>query len=92
MGSNYLRLFRGWKVGNIFHSFQILIISVSEDDHHHGDNDTESEENVDDEDKPKFNIDEMIPIVDNILEEDDRDKDGYINWAEFISRQRQNSK
>ena len=44
------------------------------------------------DDKPSVNIDEMIPIVDSILEEDDKDKDGYINWPEFISRQRQNEK
>ena len=34
----------------------------------------------------------MVPIVDSILEEDDKDKDGYINWPEFISRQKQNGK
>ena len=34
----------------------------------------------------------MFPIVDSIFEEDDKDKDGYINWPEFISRQNQNDK
>eukprot|EP00092_Neocalanus_flemingeri_P064080 GFUD01077658.1.p1 GENE.GFUD01077658.1~~GFUD01077658.1.p1 ORF type:complete len:123 (+),score=39.55 GFUD01077658.1:355-723(+) len=65
------------------------ISGMEEDDHHHDDNETDSSENSAEEDKPSFNIDEMIPIVDNILAEDDKDKDGYINWPEFISRQRQ---
>ena len=62
-----------------------------EDDHHHHD-DKEGAEGVEEDEKPSVNIDEMIPIVDSILEEDDKDKDGYINWPEFISRQRQNEK
>jgi hypothetical protein len=54
-------------------------------------------------------VDEIIPIVDNILEQDDKvrndydkllrimkiafqNKDGYINWPEFISRQKQHKK
>ena len=36
---------------------------------------------------PVFDLGEMIPYVDTILAEDDKDKDGYISWAEFISRQ-----
>jgi len=65
--------------------------NMEEDDHHHHD-DKEGAEGVEEDDKPSVNIDEMIPIVDSILEEDDKDKDGYINWPEFISRQRQNEK
>merc|ERR1712241_1147450 len=34
-----------------------------------------------------FDLNEMIPYVDTILREDDANKDGYISWAEFISRQ-----
>ena len=36
-----------------------------------------------------IDINEIVPIVDSILLDDDKDKDGYINWAEFISRQQQ---
>merc|ERR1712215_570596 len=67
------------------------ISGMEEDDHHHDDEDAESAEE-EAEDKPGLNIHEMIPIVDSILEEDDKDKDGYINWPEFISRQKQNNK
>jgi len=67
------------------------ISNMEEDDHHHHD-DKEGAEGTEEDEKPSVNIDEMIPIVDSILEEDDKDKDGYINWPEFISRQRQNEK
>eukprot|EP00092_Neocalanus_flemingeri_P052787 GFUD01061851.1.p1 GENE.GFUD01061851.1~~GFUD01061851.1.p1 ORF type:complete len:176 (-),score=55.28 GFUD01061851.1:299-826(-) len=36
---------------------------------------------------PVFDILEIIPIVDTILAEDDKNKDGYISWAEFVSKQ-----
>jgi hypothetical protein len=74
----------------IISSFNIFFIL--EDDHHHDDKDNESSETSEDEDKKKLKLDEMVPIVDSILEEDDKDKDGYINWPEFISRQKQNDK
>ena len=88
---------------------------IHPDDHHHDDDD-ESGEGVeapeDDAAAPKstFKVDEIIPIVDSILEQDDKvkgktclvslclleinfiffqNKDGYINWPEFISRQKQ---
>jgi len=69
-------------------------IAGMDDDHHHDDDD-ESGEGVeaaeDDAAAPKstFKVDEIIPIVDSILEQDDKNKDGYINWPEFISRQKQ---
>eukprot|EP00090_Calanus_glacialis_P004298 TRINITY_DN13181_c0_g1_i2.p1 TRINITY_DN13181_c0_g1~~TRINITY_DN13181_c0_g1_i2.p1 ORF type:complete len:160 (-),score=50.74 TRINITY_DN13181_c0_g1_i2:68-547(-) len=68
------------------------ISNMEEDDHHHDDKDNDTSDNSEDEDKKKLNLDEMVPIVDSILEEDDKDKDGYINWPEFISRQKQNDK
>merc|ERR1711970_197709 len=69
------------------------IARMEEDDHHHDDDDDDG--NVPEKPKeteasgPKFSIDQIIPIVDSILEQDDKDKDGYINWPEFVSRQKQ---
>jgi len=65
-----------------------------DDDHHHDDEEEEgggSQEAAEDDNAPKstFKVDEIIPIVDSILEQDDKNKDGYINWPEFISRQKQ---
>jgi len=68
------------------------ISNMEEDDHHHDDKDDEHPDGVENDEKQSINIDEMIPIVDGILEEDDKDKDGYINWPEFILRQQQNEK
>jgi len=70
-------------------------IAGMDDDHHHDDDEEENGEGAeaaeDDEASPKstFKVDEIIPIVDSILEQDDKNKDGYINWPEFISRQKQ---
>merc|ERR1711953_706746 len=51
-------------------------------DHAHGDGEEQYGDNVN-----VFDMNEMIPYVDTILREDDKNKDGYISWAEFISRQ-----
>jgi len=67
-------------------------IAGMDDDHHHDDEDENGEGGeAAEEDAPKstFKVDEIIPIVDSILEQDDKNKDGYINWPEFISRQKQ---
>jgi len=69
-------------------------IAGMDDDHHHDDEEEEgggSQEAAEDDNAPKstFKVDEIIPIVDSILEQDDKNKDGYINWPEFISRQKQ---
>jgi len=68
-------------------------IAGMDDDHHHDDDDETGEgaEAAEEDDAPKstFKVDEIIPIVDSILEQDDKNKDGYINWPEFISRQKQ---
>eukprot|EP00092_Neocalanus_flemingeri_P037418 GFUD01040744.1.p1 GENE.GFUD01040744.1~~GFUD01040744.1.p1 ORF type:complete len:188 (+),score=65.44 GFUD01040744.1:40-603(+) len=74
------------------------IAGMEEDGHHHDDDDDEHEEEApaEPEEKepsnPKFSIDQIVPIVDSILEQDDKNKDGYINWPEFISRQKQHQK
>jgi len=70
-------------------------IAGMDDDHHHDDDEEEeggaTKEAPEDDAAPKstFKVDEIIPIVDSILEQDDKNKDGYINWPEFISRQKQ---
>jgi len=69
-------------------------IAGMDDDHHHDDDDESGEGAEAAEDEPPtpkstFKVDEIIPIVDSILEQDDKNKDGYINWPEFISRQKQ---
>jgi len=53
---------------------------MEEDDHEH-------EDASEDKKSGKELTEDMIPIVDNILLEDDKDKDGYISWPEFMSRQ-----
>merc|ERR1719347_106272 len=71
------------------------IARMEEDDHHHddeGDEDTGANPNTLEEGQPKIAIEEIIPIVDSILEQDDKNKDGYINWPEFMSRQKQHSR
>jgi len=57
---------------------------LKEDDHH-GDG---GHPGHDGDVMPVFDIKEIIPIVDTILREDDKNKDGYISWAEFISKQK----
>jgi len=62
-------------------------ISGMDEDHHH-DNEEATEEGGEGEHAaPSYNVDEIIPIVDSILEKDDKNRDGYINWPEFRSRQ-----
>merc|ERR1712098_505518 len=70
------------------------IARMEEDDHHddEGDEDTGANPNTVEEGQPKIAIEEIIPIVDSILEQDDKNKDGYINWPEFMSRQKQHSR
>lgn len=57
---------------------------MDEDDHH----DDGGHPGHDGDVMPVFDIKEIIPIVDTILREDDKNKDGYISWAEFISKQK----
>eukprot|EP00090_Calanus_glacialis_P013671 TRINITY_DN22326_c0_g1_i1.p1 TRINITY_DN22326_c0_g1~~TRINITY_DN22326_c0_g1_i1.p1 ORF type:complete len:185 (+),score=57.18 TRINITY_DN22326_c0_g1_i1:43-597(+) len=66
------------------------IARMEEDDHHHDDEDEEApaEQEEKEPSNHRFNIEQIIPIVDSILEQDDKNKDGYLNWPEFISRQR----
>ena len=56
-----------------------------EADHHHD----EAEEHLgpDGDELPGVDLLEIIPLVDAILSEDDKDKDGYISWPEFMARQ-----
>merc|ERR1712013_370324 len=62
------------------------IAGMEADEHHHDD-----EDNVDEPKKeayeasgPAVNIEQIVPIIDSILEQDDKNKDGYLNWPEFI--------
>merc|ERR1712119_1848 len=55
-------------------------LAKMDQDHAHDEEDSGDSMNV-------FDLNEMIPYVDTILREDDANKDGYISWAEFISRQ-----
>merc|ERR1711892_438181 len=68
------------------------IARMEADDHHHDDDDDDDEAPTGSEEKEPsnhgINIELIIPIVDSILEQDDKNKDGYLNWPEFISRQR----
>ena len=56
-----------------------------EDDHHH-EQDKEGEAA-----KEPATLEEVTGYVDEILGEDDKDKDGYINWAEFKMAQQTRS-
>lgn len=58
------------------------IIRMDTGDHHQHEEDNIHEENKD------WDMDEIVRIVDEILENDDKDKDGYINWSEFMMGQR----
>ena len=59
------------------------IIRMENGDHHH--HEDESQDQAQDTD---WDLDEIVRIVDEILENDDKDKDGYINWSEFMMGQR----
>ena len=59
-----------------------MIPCIAEDENHHHSGETS-------ENKEEFiNREEYANIVDNILEDDDLNKDGYINWPEFRRRQK----
>jgi len=71
-------------------------IANMEEDHKHDDEDEDDADHdlASDEHHPgdgpmKVDLEQIIPIVDSILEQDDKDKDGYLNYAEFMSRQKQ---
>ena len=54
---------------------------ITEDEnHHHEDEESQGEEFI--------NREDYATIVDSILSEDDKDKDGYISWPEFRTRQK----
>lgn len=55
-----------------------LILFLPDEDHDHG----QGKEELMTE-----NLEELKRYVDEILEVDDKDKDGYINWAEFKQSQ-----
>merc|ERR1712025_1526114 len=71
---------------NLLDGLELLkaLARMDEDDHHSdGGHPGHPGDNM-----PVFDINEIIPIVDTILREDDKNKDGYISWAEFISKQK----
>ena len=57
------------------------IIRMNSGDHSHHEEDNQIQDN-------EWDLDEIVRIVDEILENDDKDKDGYINWSEFMMGQR----
>ena len=65
--------------GELF-QWQHLTHSCLEDDHHH---DEKGQEGAEAAPKAPPSVEEITTYVDEILEEDDKDKDGYINWSEF---------
>lgn len=75
------------------------LTKMNEEDHDHdheeeksgeeGEGEKKEETEKKDDGSPKFSIEEVIPIIDSILEQDDLDNDGYITWPEFLSRQAQ---
>jgi len=69
------------------------IAGMEGDEHHHDDEDDEDEpkKETDEPSGTAVNIEQIVPIIDSILEQDDKNKDGYLNWPEFISRQRTKS-
>merc|ERR1711887_346945 len=70
------------------------IAGMEADDHHHDEDEDNEDEAGKEAKEPSghiVNIDQIIPIIDSILEQDDKNKDGYLNWPEFISRQRTKS-
>jgi len=72
-------------------------IARMEEEHSHSDeedDDHDEDHQAAPDDHPgngplNFDIEQIIPIVDSILEQDDKNKDGYLNYAEFMSRQKQ---
>jgi len=67
-------------------------IAGMEEDHHHDDEDDDSDEHLPRDGPLKVDLEQIIPIVDSILAQDDKNKDGYLNYAEFMSRQKQHIK
>ena len=97
-------------------------IAGMEEDHHHDDeDDDDSDEHLPRDGPLKVDLEQIIPIVDSILAQDDKvggafvalkaievsvvilrgscmictifqNKDGYLNYAEFMSRQKQHIK
>merc|ERR1711874_505414 len=66
-------------------------ITRMEEEHKHDDEDDHHDEAPTDPEY-RFSIEQIVPIVDSILEQDDKNKDGYLNYAEFMARQKQNMK
>jgi len=72
-------------------------IARMEEEHSHSDeedDDHDDDQQAGPDDHPgdgplNIDIEQIIPIVDSILEQDDKNKDGYLNYAEFMSRQKQ---
>lgn len=50
--------------------------------HYHDDENSKNEE------QKTYSDDEIATMIDQILDEDDKDKDGYINYAEFAASQK----
>jgi len=67
------------------------ISRLSDEDHDHHDEGEEEEarQGADEDDGPAdMSLADVVPIVDEILREDDKNNDGFISWSEFISRQK----
>ena len=62
-------------------------IRMEEDNHHHGDEQVGLQDEQ--KEKPAPNIEELTNYVDDILKQDDKDKDGYIDWWEFKLAQKE---
>merc|ERR1719378_1324832 len=60
-----------------------------EEDDDHDDDQQAGPDNHPGDGPLNIDIEQIIPIVDSILEQDDKNKDGYLNYAEFMSRQKQ---
>merc|ERR1711953_75959 len=71
-------------------------ITRMEEEHKHDDDDDDHHNEAPDEapndPEYRFSIEQIVPIVDSILEQDDKNKDGSLNYAEFMARQKQNMK
>ena len=60
----------------------IITIFAEDENHHHDGIDKKSEGDF-------IDREEYASVVDSILSDDDKDKDGYISWPEFRTRQKQ---
>ena len=72
-----------WRVRLIKLYLILSSLSIVEDENHHhvGVENSQNEDFI--------NREDYATIVDTILSDDDKDKDGYISWAEFRTRQKQ---